>query len=127
MKEGKRPMETSARIESIILSILSNAKMALFGLSFGDQGQWFRRRAVSVPDIALMEDVELAVRINNAGPAVRVPAVLTVSTRRYDEMGILRGMRSVMEFTLGYLFGRRWTGTIPETGTLYEKYYRPSK
>ncbi|MFQ6104314.1 MAG: glycosyltransferase [Candidatus Glassbacteria bacterium] len=110
-----------------ILSILSNAKTALFGLSFGDQGQWFWRRAVSVPDIALMEDVELAMRINDAGGAVWVPAVLEVSSRRYDEMGILRGARSVIEFTFGYLLRRRWKELVPDTSALYEKYYRSRK
>jgi hypothetical protein len=106
-----------------LLSVFSNAKASLFGLSFGDQGQWFRRGCVAVPEIPLMEDVELAVRINDAGGAVRTPASLWVSTRRYSDRGSLSVIFSVISFTLGYLFHRRWTGTVPDTAGLYEKYY----
>ena len=34
-----------------MLEIASNAKTALFGLSFGDQGQWFRRNRIEIPEI----------------------------------------------------------------------------
>ncbi len=110
-----------------VLSIFSNAKAFLFGLSFGDQGQWFRNGKVSVPEIPLMEDVELAVRMNDTGGSVWTPAALGVSTRRYSEKGTLSVLRSVVVFTLGYLFRRRWEGAPPDTTDLYRRYYGDRK
>ena len=106
-----------------LLSVFSNAKAGLFGLSFGDQGQWFRSGEVSVPGIPLMEDVELAVRINDRGPPVWTPALLKVSTRRYTEKGRLKVILSVILYTVGYLFRRRWYNEVPDTAGLYETYY----
>jgi len=107
-----------------LLSVFSNAKSTLFGLSFGDQGQWFRNGKIAVPEIPLMEDVELSVRMNDAGGAIRTPATLGVSTRRYKAKGAPSVIRSVVLFTFGYLFRRRWEGNVPDTRHLYEKYYR---
>jgi glycosyltransferase involved in cell wall biosynthesis len=110
-----------------VLSVFSNAKASLFGLSFGDQGQWFRNKTVSVPEIPLMEDVELAVRMNDSGGSVWTPATLEVSIRRYSEKGTLSVLRGVVVFTLGYLFRRRWEGAPPDTTDLYRKYYGERK
>ena len=105
------------------LSILSNAKTALFGLSFGDQGQWIRRGKVEIPEMPLMEDVELAVRINDAGTSVWAPAAIQVSPRRYHQRGALKVIYSVFKCTVGYLLHRRWYDKTPDTRKLYEKYY----
>ncbi len=106
-----------------ILSLFSNGKMGIFGLSFGDQGQWFRRGSVEIPNIPLMEDVELALRLNDSGPSVWTPSTLTVSPRRYEKRGLRRSILSVLRFTPGYLWQRRWRETIPGTEKLYERYY----
>ncbi|MGW8321828.1 MAG: glycosyltransferase, partial [Thermodesulfobacteriota bacterium] len=106
-----------------MVSVASNAKTALFGLSFGDQGQWFWRHRVEVPSIPLMEDVEMAVRMNDAGLPVWTPATVEVSTRRYEQRGILPVLRSVVARVLGYLARRRWTDEIPDTTDLYKDYY----
>ena len=106
-----------------LLSVFSNAKAALFGLSFGDQGQWFRSGKLKIPGIPLMEDVELAIRINDRGNPVWTPGVLKVSTRRYTEKGRLRVILSVIVHTTAYLFRRRWCDQVPDTKILYEKYY----
>jgi len=106
-----------------VLSGFSNAKACLFGLSFGDQGQWFRNGKISVPELPLMEDVELAVRMNDGGGTAWTRAVLGVSARRYGEKGTLRVVRSVLGFTLAYLSRRRWNGTPPDTSGFYRRYY----
>ena len=107
-----------------MVSVASNAKTALFGLSFGDQGQWFRRDRVEVPAIPLMEDVELAVRMNDAGLPVWTPATIRVSTRRYREQGTLKVVRLIVKRVVEYLARRRWTGRVPDTTRLYKDYYK---
>ena len=107
-----------------MLSIVTNAKTALFGLSFGDQGQWFRRGRVEVPEIPLMEDVEMAVRMNDAGIPVWTPATVKVSTRRYSRYGMSKVVRSVVHRVVGYLVCRRWSDEVPDTSGLYDSYYR---
>jgi len=106
-----------------LLSFLSDIKMSVYGASFGDQGQWFRRGVVDIPEIPLMEDVELALRINAAGPAVWTRAKVYVSTRRYRKMGLWRNIVSVLDLTISYLFRRRWRDELIDTTDIYNKYY----
>jgi hypothetical protein len=106
-----------------MLEVASNAKTVLFGLSFGDQGQWFRRNRIEIPEIPLMEDVEMAVRMNDAGTPVWTPATLEVSTRRYRQQGAVTVVPSVLRRVGSYLFLRRWNDEVPDTGTLYKEYY----
>ncbi len=106
-----------------VVSVAGNAKAALFGLSFGDQGQWFRRGRVDVPSIPLMEDVETAVRMSDAGIPVWTAATLEVSTRRYRRQGALSVVRSVVGRVVGYLARRRWNDEVPDTNALYREYY----
>lgn len=106
-----------------ILALAGNAKTALFGLSFGDQGQWFRRGRLRVPAIPLMEDVEMAVRMNDAGTPVWTAATVRVSARRYGRQGTLAVAGSVVGRVAGYLVRRRWTGEVPDTAGLYRDYY----
>jgi hypothetical protein len=110
-------------IKMRLLSFLSDIKMSIFGASFGDQGQWFRKADVDMPEIPLMEDVELAMRINAAGPAVWTRTRVYVSTRRYKTVGLWRGALSVVELTIAYLFNRRWRDEIIDTTDVYKKYY----
>ena len=106
-----------------MLEVASNAKTALFGLSFGDQGQWFWRKRIEIPEIPLMEDVEMAVRMNDAGIPAWAPASLEVSTRRYMQQGAAKVVPSVLRRVVSYLFLRRWNDEVPDTGTLYKEYY----
>jgi hypothetical protein len=107
-----------------LLSMLSNFKSLFFGLSFGDQVQWYRKSRIDMPDLALMEDVELAVRVNDNGGYAQTRSTVKVSSRRYKEKGIIRVIMSVLRRTPGYLIVRKWTDEMPETKNLYKKYYR---
>jgi hypothetical protein len=106
-----------------LLSYLSNIKMSLFGASFGDQGQWFRKGTIEFPEIPLMEDVEFALRLNNFGIPVWTRARVYVSTRRYKKVGLFRGAATVVNYTLSYLFKRRWNDEPIDTTDMYKKYY----
>jgi len=110
-------------IKMRLLSILSDIKMSIYGTSFGDQGQWFRRGVVNIPEIPLMEDVELALRINAVGPAVWTRAKVYVSTRRYRKVGLWRNIASVLDLTISYLFRRRWRDRLIDTTDIYNNYY----
>ena len=78
---------------------------------------------MSVPSNPLMEDVELALRIQASFPAVWTPVSVSVSTRRYQEKGKMATALSIVRNTLTYLIQRRWMGSVPETKKLYTKYY----
>jgi hypothetical protein len=106
-----------------LLSFLSDIKMSIYGASFGDQGQWFRKDKVEMPELPLMEDVELALRINAAGPAVWTRAKVYVSTRRYKKVGLLKGALDVVDLTMAYLFKRRWKDELIDTTDIYKRYY----
>jgi glycosyltransferase involved in cell wall biosynthesis len=114
-------------IKILGVSFLNNAKTGLFGLSFGDQGQWFDRRRILVPEIPIMEDVETALRINDAGGAVWTPARIEVSARRYGGLGTAAVALSVVRRTLSYLIRRRWNDAVPDTRRLYLEYYGHGK
>jgi hypothetical protein len=49
-----------------VIECLNEVRAVLLGLSFGDQGQFFRRAAIiaggGFPNLPLMEDVELSLR-----------------------------------------------------------------
>jgi len=119
-----RLREEGAGFKMRMVSVASNAKTALAGLSFGDQGQWFLRDRVEVPAIPLMEDVEIAVRMNDAGLPVWTSATVEISSRRYERQGALTVVHSVVARVVGYLAHRRWTDEVPDTTDLYENYYR---
>ncbi len=110
-------------IKMAILSFLSDIKMSIFGLSFGDQGQWFRRNAIKIPELPLMEDIELAMGINGKGPAVWTPSKVYVSTRRYKKIGLWKGAIFVIRLSITYLIKRRWRDEAFDTSKLYKEYY----
>lgn len=64
------------------------------GMSYGDQGQFFRREALAVaggfPDQPIMEDVELSARLQRLGVPVYLDVPVTVSARRFEKLGLAR-------------------------------------
>jgi len=67
---------------------------ALAGLPYGDQALFVRREALEavggVPQVPLMEDVDLVERLRRRGRLARLDAAVTTSGRRYRERGVLR-------------------------------------
>ncbi|WP_428559434.1 MAG: glycosyltransferase [Solidesulfovibrio sp. DCME] len=92
------------------------------GISFGDQGQFFRRQALEavggMPEMALMEDVELALRLRQAGETALCGGGLTVSPRRWEGRGFAAQVGGVLRLFCAYLAGRR-LGLADATGRRY--------
>jgi rSAM/selenodomain-associated transferase 2 len=64
------------------------------GMSYGDQGQFFRRELLErnggFPDQPIMEDVELSRRLSRLGRPAYLDCPVSVSARRFERIGRLR-------------------------------------
>lgn len=107
-----------------LLTAGNDFKAALFGISFGDQIQFFLRRAVvlknAFPAIPLMEDLELALRLKNFGRTTFLFGDAQVSSRRW-ESGRTGRAAMILKLCGVYLWQRLW-GT-PDTVAMYRRYY----
>jgi len=96
----------------------------LLGISFGDQIQFFRRRPAAeagiFPDIPLMEDVELSIRLHRLGRQVFLFEDAVVSSRRWQSAGRNNFFLIIRLFT-SYLVKRLWKK--PDTVSMYRRYY----
>ena len=108
-----------------IIECLNEVKSVLLGLSFGDQGQFFRRAAIVVtggfPDLPLMEDVELSLRLGVAGPTLYLGGGLVCSGRRWRKASWLKRCITVIAMTANYRLRRREGAKIADI--LYRHYY----
>lgn len=77
---------------------------SLLGLVFGDQGLVVHRarltEAGGVPDLPLMEDVELIRQLRRRGGLEQIPASLPTSARRYRREGPLAPVRNALLLAL---------------------------
>ncbi len=107
-----------------LINFANDLRMVFFGISFGDQVQFFRRKPVAsrrlFPGIPLMEDVEFSIRLHTLGPQVFLFGNALVSPRRWETQGFGNAF-SVMARVSSYLL-KRLRGT-PETGDMYRSYY----
>jgi len=69
-------------------------RVALFGLPYGDQALFVRRQVLEriggVPQVPIMEDLDLVRAIRREGRLARVPLAIATSARRYRTRGMLR-------------------------------------
>ncbi|MCP4664642.1 MAG: glycosyltransferase [bacterium] len=107
-----------------ILEMANNFRAAVLGISFGDQVQFFRRRPVMeknlFPNIPLMEDVELSLRLLRLGRGSFLWGENMVSARRWRLGSLARTvlvLRLVAEYLLRRLVGRH------DTVAMYRRYY----
>jgi len=111
-----------------ILEVANDFKSALLGIHFGDQVQFFRRMPVTIyrmyPDIPLMEDVELSLRLNRLGRQTYLFGAASISPRRWEASGFGRAAL-IVRLVVGYLLSR-WVGR-PETAAMYRRYYAVTK
>ncbi|EHJ47217.1 glycosyl transferase family 2 [Solidesulfovibrio carbinoliphilus subsp. oakridgensis] len=109
------------------LVALNAWRARMTGISFGDQGQFFRRQALDgrggFPDMALMEDVELALRLREAGETVLLGGGLAVSGRRWEGPGFGAKVVRVLRLFAGYLMARRLGWADPTGRAYYRRYY----
>ena len=112
-----------------LIECLNEVKLVLFGLSFGDQGQFFNRNAVRAaggfPSLSLMEDLELCLRLRELGPTVYLGGGLVCSGRRWRNIGWLRCCITVVAMMAIYLVRRREGAQIADI--LYRRYYRQDR
>jgi rSAM/selenodomain-associated transferase 2 len=69
-------------------------RVALLGLPYGDQGLFMRRRILEqiggVPQVPIMEDLDLVRALRGHGRLARIPLPVTTSARRYLARGTAR-------------------------------------
>ncbi len=84
-------------------------RVALFGLPYGDQALFVRSRVLEriggVPQVPIMEDLDLARAIRREGRLARLPLEIATSGRRYQEQGtprtVLRNLLALCAWSLG--------------------------
>jgi rSAM/selenodomain-associated transferase 2 len=110
-----------------LVAWLNNWRAQWSGISFGDQGQFFRRDALEkmggFPDMMLMEDVELSLRLKRFGRPLFVRRGVCVSQRRWVRRGFMKNVWRVVTLFIQYLIERRMNGTEGIRTNYYRKYY----
>jgi len=110
-----------------LIAWMNNVRARFLGISFGDQGQFFRRAALPAmngfPEMLLMEDVELSFKMKALGRPLFVPKGVKVSQRRWERRRFLDNVFMVMKLFIRYLFRRRFYGTAGLNHYYYETYY----
>ncbi len=106
------------------LEIANDFRAVFFGITFGDQVQFFLRKPVVeadlFPDIPLMEDVELSIRLPKIGRQVFLFGNASVSARRWQTAGYAHSFL-IIRLLAAYLWNR--LRGKPESITLYQRYY----
>jgi rSAM/selenodomain-associated transferase 2 len=103
-----------------------DARRARRGMSYGDQGQFYRRELLErhggFPDQPSMEDVELSRRLSRLGSPAYLDCPVLVSARRFERLGPRRVIIRNWLFRLAYGWGgpraceaihRRYYGESP--------------
>jgi rSAM/selenodomain-associated transferase 2 len=109
------------------IACLNNWRARWCGISFGDQGQFIRRDALNMmggfPDMMLMEDVELSLRLKQFGRPLFVRRGVRVSQRRWVRRGFLKNIWKVLTLFIRYLVERRMNGAAGIRTDYYRRYY----
>jgi rSAM/selenodomain-associated transferase 2 len=110
-----------------LIATLNNLRGVATGISFGDQAQFVRadalKRIGGFPDLMLMEDVELSLRLKPVGGCVCLGPGVTVSGRRWQAGKFTRNIWTVGLLFFRYLLERR-LGWKADDKWYYRKYYR---
>jgi len=114
-------------IKTRFLSFLNYFRARWAGISFGDQGQFFRKEALDIiggfPEQMLMEDVELSLRLLENGASCYIPRGIRVSKSRWDHMGFFPNFKTIVSLCLEYLIKRRLGLGDSRRKEFYERYY----
>jgi hypothetical protein len=107
-----------------LLEAANGARAALTGISFGDQVQFFRRDPVHTgnvfPDLPLMEDVELSLRLRRLGRLTFLWGAATVEPRRWRAHRLAH-VWLVVSLLARFLIARA-LGRV-DAASLYRSYY----
>lgn len=104
---------------------LNNIRVLFFGISFGDQAQFFRREVLQneYPDYMLMEDVELAFRMKEKGASLFLPYGVNNSVRMWQKKGYTENMLKVIGLTGFFIILRRFGLIRNKCAKFYSVYY----
>ncbi len=110
------------------IEALNDVRAGFLGISFGDQIQFFRTSAIQesniFPDIPLMEDVELSLRLKSFGLQDHLFGSALVSDRLWEKKGFINSIWVVTQVTK-YIFTRLFK--TPDTLRLFHDYYGTGK
>jgi len=94
-----------------LIAMFMNARSRLTGIATGDQTMFMTRDAFKTvggfPDIALMEDIELARRLKRISAPLCLRARVTTSGRRWASRGVLHTILLMWRLRLAYFFGAK--------------------
>ena len=94
-----------------IVAFFMNWRSRLTGIATGDQAIFVLRDAFAAaggyPEIPLMEDVELSVRLKRMSAPACIGARAATSGRRWERRGVLRTVLLMWRLRLAYFFGAR--------------------
>jgi GT2 family glycosyltransferase len=117
----------NSSVKTRFLSLLNYFRARWAGISFGDQGQFFRKEALDTiggfPEQMLMEDVELSLRLRENGAFCYIPRGIRVSESRWDHMGFFHNFKTIVTLCLEYLIKRRLGLGDSRRSEFYERYY----
>jgi glycosyltransferase involved in cell wall biosynthesis len=112
-------------------SMISNARALYSKISFGDQGQFFRKEILDIvggfPRQMLMEDVEFSIHLKKKGKVAFIPKGIIASTRRLQDKGIIKNFIQVSALFMTYLIKRRYNTGDPLRIEFYNRYYKNNK
>lgn len=95
-----------------VVARMMNLRSRLTGIATGDQAMFVTRaafaRAGGFPDIPLMEDIALSVRLKRYGRPVCLGERVTTSGRRWEKRGVVRTILTMWRLRLAY-----WLGADP--------------
>lgn len=108
-----------------LIELLNNVRARLAGVSFGDQGQFFRTQILTqpFPDYVLMEDVELAFRMKEKGAVLFLGGGVRSSVRRWEKKGYALNFMKVVQLTAVFVIMRRFELIRDRCVWFYRKYY----
>lgn len=104
-----------------MVEALMNGRSRLTGIATGDQAMFVKREAFErvggFPEIPLMEDIALSKTLKRLARPVCLHDRVVVSSRRWEERGILRTILLMWELRLRYFLGA-------DPRDLVRRYYR---
>lgn len=108
------------------LMFLNDLKVRWFGMSFGDQTQFFRKSSLDqrggFPDLPLMEDVELSMVLKGGNVVYLDHLISWTSPRRWESRGRIVNSLQIIRLLLAYLWNRHWNPPV-DVKKMYRSYY----
>ena len=97
----------------LLIAYLSNLRVRLAGIVFGDQGMFIRKDIFmgmgGFADIPIMEDLEFSGRLRRSIKPKQLENVIVTSARRFEKNGVMRTIFFMHKMKILY-----WMGKNPE-------------